>query len=97
MPEHLDVGDRMKRYESVFCRELPRRIPVIIRVDGRAFHGFTKKHYGRSWSLDFTLQMALAAQYAQSEMQGCTLAYGQSDEVSFLLTDYKTIHTERMV
>ena len=36
------LGDRMKTYEGVTRNYLTRRIPVIIRVDGKAFHSFTK-------------------------------------------------------
>ena len=36
------LGDRMKRYENVNRTYLTRRTPVIIRVDGKAFHTFTK-------------------------------------------------------
>lgn len=36
------LGDRMKRYEYVSRNYLTRRVPVIIRIDGKAFHTFTK-------------------------------------------------------
>ncbi len=54
----LSVGNRMKGYES--CSEilLPKRIPVILRIDGRAFHTITRKRFGRKWSMEFVEQMA---------------------------------------
>lgn len=36
------LAKRMKKYEAVPKNALMRRTPVIIRVDGRAFHTFTK-------------------------------------------------------
>lgn len=36
------LGDRMKMYESVPKTHLMKRTPVIIRLDGKAFHQFTK-------------------------------------------------------
>lgn len=36
------LGDRMKGYESVSRNFLTRRVPAIIRLDGKAFHTFTK-------------------------------------------------------
>lgn len=36
------LGDRMKGYENVTRTKLVRRMPVIIRIDGKAFHTFTK-------------------------------------------------------
>ncbi len=39
----MKIGDRMKKYEKVSQTKLTRRTPVIIRIDGRAFHTFTKQ------------------------------------------------------
>ena len=36
------LGDRMKRYESVTQSHLLPRTPAIIRLDGKAFHTYTK-------------------------------------------------------
>lgn len=90
----LDLGDRMKRYENISCYELPRRIPVILRIDGRAFHSITKKRFGKKWSIEFVEQMIDTAKTVIGDMQGCDICYSQSDEISFLLTDYRTIGTE---
>jgi len=89
----LSIGDRMKNYER--CSEflLPKRIPVILRIDGRAFHTITRKRFGKNWSMEFVEQMIEVAKIVQKDIQGCDLCYSQSDEVSFLITDYKTIRT----
>jgi len=91
MPDNL--GDRMKRYEQVSHHCLTRRIPVIVRVDGKAFHSFTR---GCLKPFDPTLigTFITAATDTAREMQGFRLAYHQSDEVSFLLCDYDKIETE---
>lgn len=88
------LGDRMKAYELVSEWILPRRIPVILRIDGRAFHAYTRQHFGKNWSQGFVDQMIAVAEAVASEMQGCDFAYCQSDEVSFLLTDYETIDVQ---
>lgn len=90
----LSIGDRMKAYESVSAWTLPRRIPVIIRLDGRAFHTVTRKRFGKSWSMEFVEQMIETAKTVIADIQGCDFCYCQSDEISFLLTDYKTIRTD---
>lgn len=90
----LDIGDRMKQYEQTAAYTLTRRVPVIIRIDGRAFHTITRKRFGKSWSMEFVQQMIDMARFVQADIQGCDFAYCQSDEVSFLLTDYKTINTQ---
>lgn len=89
MPDTL--GDRMKRYENVSRTQLTNRMPVIVRVDGRAFHTFTKGFL----PFDLVLQRSMvdAAKKVAEEMQGFEVAYHQSDEVSFLLTDYAEFET----
>lgn len=43
MPINNDLERRMKKYyEQIPKIKLMRRTPVIIRIDGRAFHSFTK-------------------------------------------------------
>jgi tRNA(His) 5'-end guanylyltransferase len=38
-----DIGIRMKNdYEDRYRFELTRRVPIIIRIDGRSFHSFCK-------------------------------------------------------
>lgn len=44
--------------------------------------------------MEFVEQMIETAKTVQKDMQGCEICYCQSDEISFLLTDYKTIATE---
>lgn len=42
----LSLGGRMKKcYEKIFKYKLPKRMPVIIRLDGKAFHTLTKKYF----------------------------------------------------
>jgi len=90
----LSIGNRMKRYEAVSAWVMPNRIPVILRIDGRAFHTITRRRFGKAWSQEFVEQMTETAQTVFKDIQGCNLAYSQSDEISFLLTDYKTISTD---
>lgn len=88
------LGDRIKEnYEGVFRHKLMRRTPVIIRVDGKAFHTFTRG-LERPASTRFRYCMLYAATETAKKMQGFKLYYTQSDEVSFLLTDYDRHETE---
>lgn len=86
------LGDRMKGYENIPRNYLTRRLPVIIRLDGKAFHTFTK---GMEKPFDNILieTMADTAKYLCENIQGCKIAYTQSDEISLLLTDYENIDT----
>lgn len=38
----MNLHERMKQYEAVSQTHLMRRTPVIIRLDGVAFHTFTR-------------------------------------------------------
>lgn len=90
----LDIEKRFKRYELAAQHHLIKRMPVIIRVDGNAFHTFTKYYWGRCYSELFSATMCNAVLKMMSKMQGAKFAYTQSDEVSFLLTDYDDLSTD---
>ena len=86
------LGDRMKDYESRNQNYLQKRIPVIIRVDGRAFHSFTNGLYKPFDNL-FTDTMIQTMETLCSEIQNCVFGYVQSDEISLFLKDYDSINT----
>lgn len=87
------LGDRMKAYESIPKTFLTRRIPVIIRLDGKAFHTFTR---GMKKPFDNILMQTMqeTMKYLCENIQGCVLGYTQSDEITLVLTDYETITTD---
>ena len=89
----LSLGKRMKRYEAVSNHCLSIKTPVIIRVDGRAFHTYTK---GMNKPFDYELMnaMLMAAQATAREMQGFKIGYVQSDEVTFCLSDLDSIESD---
>lgn len=93
MPNNDSLGNRMKTYESVSKTYLTRRIPAIIRIDGKAFHTFTR---GMKKPFDCLLMsvMQLTMKALCEEVQGCVLGYTQSDEITLVLTDYETITTD---
>jgi tRNA(His) 5'-end guanylyltransferase len=83
------LGDRMKNYENVTRTYLTRRMPVIIRLDGKAFHSFTR---GLKKPFDeiFVKSMQDTMKYLCENIQGCVLGYTQSDEITLVLVDYKS-------
>lgn len=68
-------------------------MPVMIRVDGRAFHTFTRSMI-KPFDFQFMEHMTNAALRVAGDMQGFKCAYAQSDEVTFCLTDFDTINTQ---
>lgn len=88
------LGDRMKNnYENRTRYMLPRRTYTIIRVDGKAFHTFTKG-LPRPICPVLTAAMDLTANALVKEIQGAKFAYTQSDEISVLITDFDNEQTE---
>lgn len=89
MYQRLD--DRMKAfYENRTETFLSRRIPAIIRVDGKAFHTFCRG-MEKPFSELLAASMYFTAQKLCEQIQGAILAYTQSDEISILLTDFQSI------
>lgn len=93
MPVHDELGKRMKEYyEAIPKTKLMRRTPVAIRIDGKAFHTFTrgfKKPFDRL--LMNTMQATM--KYLCENIQGCVFGYTQSDEITLILCDYQTLTT----
>ena len=88
------LGDRMKEnYENRAKTYLVRRMPVIIRLDGKAFHTFTKG-LKKPYDEIFHNTMNATMKYLCENIQGCKLGYTQSDEITLLLTDYDTLDTD---
>lgn len=88
------LGDRMKKnYENVTRTFLPRRTYTIIRLDGKAFHTFTKG-LNRPWDDDLILLMDGVTDYLCKNIQGAKFGYTQSDEISILLTDFDNLETD---
>lgn len=93
MSVHDELGKRMKTfYEQIPKYKLMRRMPVIIRIDGKAFHTFTK---GFQKPFDHVLMKSMqdTMKYLCENIQGCVLGYTQSDEISLLLIDYKRFNS----
>lgn len=88
-----DLGNRMKgQYENRTRYFLPRRTYTIIRLDGKAFHTYTR---GMKRPYDEGLMEAMdkTTRYLCENIQGCKMGYTQSDEISLLLTDFENINT----
>lgn len=84
------LGDRMKNYENITRNHLIPNMPVIVRVDGRAFHSYTKQKW-----CEFPYSHVLISVFHKTTLKVCeetsnvVFAYHQSDEVTFLLKDYE--------
>lgn len=89
-----NLGDRMKEfYENRAKTKLIRCIPVIIRIDGKAFHTFTKG-FEKPFDLVMVKAMQDTMKYLCENIQGCVLGYTQSDEITLVLVDYNKLDTD---
>ena len=91
MPVHDDLGVRMKTfYEQIHKTKLMRRCPVAIRIDGKAFHTFTRG-FQKPFDEVLIKSMQETMKYLCENIQGCVLGYTQSDEITLILVDYKKL------
>lgn len=97
----MDIGGTLSETELFFEKKsdttLTPRIPVVGRIDGKNFSKFTKslkKSANSPWNLDFVESMIMAGIAVANNMQGCKVIYVQSDEITFVLTDFRGARTQ---
>lgn len=89
-----NLGMRMKNnYESIPKTRLMRRTPVAIRIDGKAFHTFTKG-FEKPFDMILIESMQQTMKYLCENIQDCVFGYCQSDEITLILVDYQTLTTD---
>jgi tRNA(His) guanylyltransferase len=88
------LGDRMKaQYERRTRYMLPRRTWTVIRVDGKAFHTYTRG-LEKPFDTQLVYDMSRTAAFLAAQVEGTKLAYVQSDEISLVLTDFANPQTQ---
>ena len=91
--DNNDLGKRMKEnYEKIAQTKLMRRTPVAIRIDGKAFHTFTKG-FQKPFDNILIKTMQETMKYLCENIQGCVFGYTQSDEITLILVDYNKLET----
>lgn len=93
MSAHDDLGIRMKEYEKSARNYLHKKIPVAIRIDGKAFHTFTKG-FKRPFDDILINSMQETMKYLCEKIQGCVFGYTQSDEITLILIDYQNENSD---
>ena len=88
MKKNETIGSRMKQYEECYNVRMPRRFPLIVRLDGRAFHSWTRRvNCVKPFDEALMELMARTAGFLCENIADCTFAYTQSDEISLLIRD----------
>ena len=93
MNKKFSLKDRMLDYEKVTNTYLTKKTPVILRLDMRSGHSFTKG-FDKPFDEMFMNTMQNTMSYLCSNIQGCVFAYTESDEITLVLIDYQTIDTD---
>lgn len=89
------LGDRMKAYEKVYDFSIMRRVPVLVRCDGKGFSKWTKKlKLQKPFDKRLTNAMALTMQEVAANIEGCVFGYTQSDEMTFVLRNDQSNESE---
>ena len=88
-----ELGKRMKEYYGQVPKtRLVRRIPVAIRIDGKAFHTFTRG-FEKPFDRILISTMQNTMKKLCENIQGCIFGYTQSDEITLILKDYTKLNT----
>ena len=91
MKKNETLGSRMKQYEECYNVRIPRRFPMIVRLDGRAFHSWTRRvNCVKPFDEALMDLMAKTSKFLCENIEDCMFAYTQSDEISLLIRDDKS-------
>ena len=88
------LKERMEYMKDLSDYKLTPNSYVIAHIDGRAFSKLVKNRFNLPFDTDFIDMMNKTAAYVCKNVQGCKLAYAQSDEISLIITDFDTINTD---
>jgi tRNA(His) 5'-end guanylyltransferase len=93
MPVNDELGKRMKEYyEGIPKTKLMRRCPVVLRLDGKAFHTFTRG-FQKPFDKILMKSMQETMKHLCENIQGCVFGYTQSEEITLILIDYQKLNS----
>lgn len=87
---NLSLKERMTALRSTTDYKLPLKSYVMVMIDGRSFSRVIKNNYEKPFDDKFINMMNEVAKYVCKNVEGCKFAYTQSDEITFVLTDFET-------
>jgi tRNA(His) 5'-end guanylyltransferase len=87
------LSNRMKKYEDIYRNKMSPRMPVIIRLDGKSFHTWTKG-LDKPFDDTYIAIMANVMKQVTDNIQGAVFSYCQSDEISIFIRNYDNINSQ---
>lgn len=88
--EKNSLKESMLKLRSATDYVLPLKKYVMVAIDGRSFSKIIKNKYEKPFDSKFIRIMNEVAKYVCKNVEGCKFAYTQSDEITFVLTDFDT-------
>lgn len=88
------LKERMEYYRNLTDYKVMPNSYIMVMCDGRSFSKFIKNKFKKPFDDKFISMMNQTASYVCKNVQGCKLAYTQSDEMSFIITDFDTPETD---
>jgi len=82
----MNLLTKYKAFESAVETQLPANTFAVIRLDGKAFHTFTK-NFARPFDAHFAATMDMVGAHLCDVVDGAMFAYVQSDEISVVFSD----------
>ena len=87
---NISLKERMTALRNTTNYVLPLKRYVMVMIDGRSFSRLIKNNYEKPFDDKFINMMNEVAKYVCKNVEGCKFAYTQSDEITFVLTDFDT-------
>lgn len=88
------LKEKCEYYRKAWDYKIPKQSYVLAMVDGHCFSNLIKKKFKLPFDDDFIGMMNETAIYVAQNIQGCSFAYTQSDEISFLITDFQSENSD---
>lgn len=84
----MTLKQRMTELRGSTDYRLPLKRYTMIMIDGHCFSRLIKNKYEKPFDDKFINMMNEVARYVCRYVEGCKFAYVQSDEITFVLTDF---------
>lgn len=91
-----NLEDKCQYYRSLTDYRLLPNSNILVMLDGKNFSKLVKNNFEKPFDDYFIRMMNETAKFLCENVQGCKLAYVQSDEISLLITDYDTPETDTL-
>lgn len=89
-----NLEDKCRYYQSLTNYKILPNSYILVHLDGKNFSKLIKNNFEKPFDMKFMDMMNRTAKFLCDNVQGCKIAYVQSDEISLLITDFDTPETD---